>query len=277
MLVPHLEAYLASNPMIGLLILHYPITHLSTVLALRKLIGADLFKVAGLLDGLESGESSFGEQPQPHSLFSGDIAASRAPHFYQRSRTDSIHSRSTTQSLLPSHLRNRLSVISLSKADYLLPAAASPTEIKNFLISIREGLIERSSFYIPDPEPGPILTKYPVPPPIPDSPGGSDQAPHSHARKKSSRSKSNYAPSIRSTRTTASEKVRREEARERQLEKDWENFYIGEEDSEDEYDRMLMGRSCGASMISNAQKKTKPDETKKVSGGKKAFRWLGLA
>ncbi|RFU33583.1 hypothetical protein B7463_g2754, partial [Scytalidium lignicola] len=280
MLVPHLEAYLASNPMIGLLILHYPITHLSTVLALRKLIGADLFKVAGILDGLAS-EPSF--EDQPTTLLSTDPASRAAQIIFQRSRTDSIHNhytqssfstRSTSQpNSLPAHLRNRLSVISLSKADYLLPSTASPIEIKSLLSSISQALIERSSFYTPEPEPSPIFAKYPVPP-IPDSPTESDRVSYAHSRKKASRSRPNYASSIASTRTTGSEKARREEAREKQLEKDWENFYLGE-DSEDEYDRMVMGRS-GTTAMPEMRKRNKLDEMKKVRS-KKAFKWLGLA
>ncbi|KAH8820436.1 hypothetical protein F5884DRAFT_49259 [Xylogone sp. PMI_703] len=271
MLVPHLEAYLASNPMIGLLILHYPITHLSTVLALRKLIGADLFKVAGILDGLSS-EPSFDDQPA--TILSSDLSF-RTRSIFQRGRTDSIHSHYTSNSFstrstsqLPAHLRNRLSVISLSKADYLIPSTASPAEIKTLLSSIAQGLIERSSFYTPDPESSPAFCK--PAPPIPDSPIENDRA---HLRKKS-RSRSNYTPSIISTRTTASERIRREEARERQLEKDWENFYLGE-DSDDDYDRMVMGRSGGV-VLPDLRKKARLEEMTKV-GGKKAFKWLGLA
>jgi hypothetical protein len=74
-----------------------------------------------------------------------------------------------------------------------------------------------------------------------------------------------YAPSIASSvRTTASERGRRED-------RAWENFYIAEEDSEDDdFDKMILGRGYA---------KIVP-EVKKPGGKrptKKALKWLGLA
>ena len=83
-----------------------------------------------------------------------------------------------------------------------------------------------------------------------------------------------YAASIASTvRTTTTERFRREEAR---SEKEWENFYVGEVDSEDDdYDRMVLGRSL-ASIV--------PEVTVIMQDGKpakrstqKALKCLGLA
>lgn len=97
--------------------------------------------------------------------------------------------------------------------------------------------------------------------------------------------------SVRSVRTTASEKVRRED-------REWENFYIAEEDSDDdEYDKMILGRGF-ATIVPEARRKEfgKVTEAGKEGEGegadiipgmvmvngqkrgtKKALKWLGLA
>ncbi|CZR53925.1 uncharacterized protein PAC_03807 [Phialocephala subalpina] len=76
-----------------------------------------------------------------------------------------------------------------------------------------------------------------------------------------------YAASIASTKTTASEKERRKD-------REWENFYIGDEDSEDDaFDRMIMGRSGGQRIV------PEPMEVRTVvkRDKRKALKWLGLA
>lgn len=74
-----------------------------------------------------------------------------------------------------------------------------------------------------------------------------------------------YAASIASTKTTASERERK------RGDKEWENFYIAEDDSEDdEYDKMILGRGMQRIV----------PEVKKVgqkANTKKALKWLGLA
>lgn len=75
-----------------------------------------------------------------------------------------------------------------------------------------------------------------------------------------------YAASIASTKTTHSEKERRKD-------KEWENFYIGDEDSEDDaYDRMIMGRS-GRRIIPEPEIKVSLQKRDK----RKALKWLGLS
>lgn len=82
-----------------------------------------------------------------------------------------------------------------------------------------------------------------------------------------------YAASVSTVRTTASERVRREDAR---VEKEWEHFYIGEEDSEDDdYDRMVMGRAL-AKIVPEVRMVTSEGKVPKRST-KKALKWLGLA
>ena len=54
-------------------------------------------------------------------------------------------------------------------------------------------------------------------------------------------------------------------------EDDWNNFYIGDDDSEDdEYDKMILGRAMA--MIVPEVRAAEPKRDKK-----KALKWLGLA
>ena len=291
LLIPHLETYLATNPGVRLLILLYPSAYLPTVVALRKLLGQDVLKIAGVVDLLSS-------EPRPRTPVShspsneASPAKGQAPgHKRQASRTSN-----GSQASQKSFHQSKKSEISFSKANYLLPSTATDSEIVAFLSGIWKSLVEKSAFYTPEPEPEPIVVekivermvdRKPVPPPKslalnPHSPrqgreskisrltGGNPTEKRSH----------NYAPSIASTvrsfttvrtigtmRTTATERGRRE------VDKAWEDFYIGEVDSDDdEYDRMVMGRA-GARIV--------PEPIRNMQGkkrsSKKALKWLGLA
>src|SRR5579862_2100426 len=71
LLIPHLETYLSSNDSTSLLILHYPASHLSSVLALRDLLGPQLLKVAGIIDA-EAISPPKPLQERPNSIISVD-------------------------------------------------------------------------------------------------------------------------------------------------------------------------------------------------------------
>jgi hypothetical protein len=92
-------------------------------------------------------------------------------------------------------------------------------------------------------------------------------------------------------RTTASERGRRED-------REWENFYIAEEDSEDdEYDKMILGRGFAKIVPEGRRKEFVKDGSEgedgkgadgevepgvvivngQKRGTKKALKWLGLA
>jgi len=167
--------------------------------------------------------------------------------------------------------------------------------------------MEKSSFYIPELEPKPIIIKRPPIPQIPTSSslaGGRDRDrdrdsgyPSSSYRGLTSKisrltgqsnitlpnstanSRHNYAPSMASTghgyaasiaSTVKTAKTTKSEL-ERRAANDWENFYIGEEDSEDDaYDKMIMGRSMAKIVPDVRKRDVKRDK-------KKALRWLGLA
>lgn len=161
--------------------------------------------------------------------------------------------------------------------------------------------MEKSAFYTPEPEPKPILIERPPIPPTPFSPmppitcdpnrdSGYQASNYTGSRCKISRltgsgvitspvsrshsfastirgtsgSINKYEASIASAKTSASE-------RERRGDKEWDNFYIGEDDSDDdEYDKMILGRS---------HQRIVP-EVKRIGqkrNTKKALKWLGLA
>ncbi len=50
LIMPHLETYLAAHSEVRFLLLEYPPEHLSTILALQKLVGVDIMKVAQIVD-----------------------------------------------------------------------------------------------------------------------------------------------------------------------------------------------------------------------------------
>lgn len=81
-------------------------------------------------------------------------------------------------------------------------------------------------------------------------------------------SKYKYASSIASTKTTRTERGRKNaRGDERGAENEWDSFYIGDDDSEDdEFDKMILGRA----MEVKAAVAPKRDK-------KKALKWLGLA
>lgn len=310
-IIPHLEAYLVANTATRFLIIHYSATQLSIILALRDLLGSSLFKVAGILDGRSSDQPSFGTEhpqiPTRNALLSQATGSHLAIHKMLQEQCKS-------------------SSLSFSKANYLLPSTATDREIITFLSEIWKSLIETDSFYIPELEP-PVVSKVtilnsptatPHPPSIPSTnfkPTSPRTPPHtsisslskvsgkdhgspkrnqprantfraeknSHGRPARSQTQrtNSYVSSICSGKTTAS-------SRERQSEREWADFYIGEDDSEDDaYDRMVLGRAgvipgktvygeysgrrCAATGMNNSNVKKRPGYSKK------ALKWLGLA
>lgn len=317
LLVPQLEAYLASNTSTRLLILQYTSTDLPTILALRDLLGLDLFKVAGILDSTASDPSpapasarllvpSPTPTPLPPPIPANPL--SNAAVNSRLSRRDAASLQVLDQALrprpttiasiraLPKLNTTRTKPISagasFSKCNYLLPWAATDSEISTFLTTITEPLVEKSPFYTPEPAPEPLVIEkfIPAPPPIPISlptpttpsptttyppfrPSGHASkisrltgAKHSYTPSISS-TKKGYSPSIASTKTTATEKGRR-------VEREWENFYIAEEDSDDDaYDKMILGRDY-AKIVPEVRK---PAGQQMKRPTKKALKWLGLA
>lgn len=273
------------------MILLYPSIHLPTVVALRRLLGQDVLKIAGVIDTLSS-------DPRPRTPVAHPLPNSTSPkgnaHGHRRRASRKSNGSQASQK---SFHQSKKSEISFSKANYLLPSTATDMEIATFLSGIWKSLVEKSAFYTPEPEPEPIVVekvverlveRKPLPPPKPSSlnphsprPGRESKISRLTGSNTTENRGHSYAPSIASTvrsvttvrtigtiRTTATERGRREV-----VDKAWEDFYIGEVDSEDdEYDRMVMGRA-GARIV--------PEPVRNMQGkkrsSKKALKWLGLA
>ncbi|KAJ3560926.1 hypothetical protein NPX13_g9135 [Xylaria arbuscula] len=142
LIIPHLETYIAAHPSTRFLLLEYPAEHLSTVLSLQDLIGADILKVAGIVDP-EANEPKPYQAHRKHSSHS--IVSSPR----------SSASRRPSAALLPSELsevRKELytSQPSFSKVDFVLTSNAEESEIATFIATIWKLLIGISDFYIPE-------------------------------------------------------------------------------------------------------------------------------
>jgi hypothetical protein len=104
-------------------------------MALQRLIGEDIFKVAGILEGDDSEVGRFKRRDSAISTWS---RASDIPKSPNRTSTDSLKG---------------LGRDSFAKANFLLLSSAPDSEICNFITTIRNTLIEVSDFYIPEPVP----------------------------------------------------------------------------------------------------------------------------
>ncbi|KAK4132922.1 hypothetical protein BT67DRAFT_65100 [Trichocladium antarcticum] len=122
LIIPHLERYMAAHPDVRFLLIEYPAEHLTTILALQTLIGTEMMKVVGIING----DSSPPADRRPSEGF---------------------------RSLNPqgAHMAGaRLGSCSFSKGNFLLASQASGFETAAFVAAIRESLISISDFYIPE-------------------------------------------------------------------------------------------------------------------------------
>ncbi|KAI0016638.1 hypothetical protein F4780DRAFT_797650 [Xylariomycetidae sp. FL0641] len=166
LLVPHLEAYAAAHAgRTRFLLLEYPPEHLATVLALQRLVGVDLLKVAGIVDPDAREPKAYpGFVPRRRSSPSSSSSSSS-------SRASSVSSSgggggNGTATLLArqrSGLRRRRRRASRSpaadppgvppafaRANFLLTSTATEDEIATLIATIWRVLIEISPFYVPD-------------------------------------------------------------------------------------------------------------------------------
>lgn len=135
LIIPHLETYLALHSEVRYLLLDYPQDHLPTILALQKLVGADLMKVAQILDSKSKDPMHFTQL--------------RATSIANSSMT-SISSSSLSKPLPPSPRSS--SEGNVSNASFILTSTASDVEIATFVSTIWKILSDISDFYTP-PEP----------------------------------------------------------------------------------------------------------------------------
>ncbi|KAK3344112.1 hypothetical protein B0T25DRAFT_584936 [Lasiosphaeria hispida] len=133
LLMPHLEKYLCTHPDVRFLIIEYTAEHLSTILALQKLIGAEAVQVAGILGS-----------DDPALLKSSSSSSPAAgPEKYAYAELGSVGGLDA----LSNPMSPRSANVSFSKANYVLTSSASHSEIAAFVTSIRETLVAASHAY----------------------------------------------------------------------------------------------------------------------------------
>ncbi|KAI1639389.1 hypothetical protein F4809DRAFT_139978 [Biscogniauxia mediterranea] len=127
LIVPHLETYAATHPSARLLLLEYPPSHLATVLALQRLLGASLLKVVGILDASSSSSSSSSPHPHPHPQLQQPPLMSLSPSSFARGAANFF---------------------------FPLPSTAGPSEVAALIAAVWRVLIDISAFYLPPEESG---------------------------------------------------------------------------------------------------------------------------
>lgn len=129
LIVPHLETYLALHSEVRYLLLQYPPEHLGTVLALQKLLGVDLMRVAQIVD-------SNSKEHLPFTHLRGASIGSKSE--------GSPTKRSPPSPRSPSD-------VSVSKANYLLTSTASDKDIAKFVSTVWNIPTEVSDSESPEP------------------------------------------------------------------------------------------------------------------------------
>ncbi|KAI2473416.1 hypothetical protein F4781DRAFT_190707 [Annulohypoxylon bovei var. microspora] len=142
LIIPHLETYMAAHSATRFLLLEYPPEHLSTVLSLQRLVGADLLRVAGIL---------YSEDIEPKFNSGVKIPTRRNTHLRMnsKSRISPINTRTGATLHTPIEMK-QAEAPSFSKANWLLTSSASESEIATLISTIWQILIDISTFYIPD-------------------------------------------------------------------------------------------------------------------------------
>ncbi|KAG5983595.1 hypothetical protein E4U55_007765 [Claviceps digitariae] len=116
LIIPHLETYLTLHTDVRYLLLMYPPEHLATVLALQKLIGANVMKVVQIVDSTSKADSSF---------------------THIRGASASMKSRFESTPLRPPFSSQTTSSgVAVSEANYLLTSTASEKDIATFVSTV---------------------------------------------------------------------------------------------------------------------------------------------
>jgi hypothetical protein len=126
LIVPQLEKYQALHAANPYILLEYPPEHLATILALRKLVGVDVMKVAQVanIQGTEQMPFVHIRTGSAGGTDGEDSAASRT------------HKRSPSSA-----------EVAFDKVNFLLASSAGEADIETFVATVRNVLTEVSSFY----------------------------------------------------------------------------------------------------------------------------------
>lgn len=139
LIIPHLETFFVTNPEVRFLILDYPPDHLATVLALQRLVGVDLMKVAQVVD-------SNGKEPLPFTHIRGPSITREDAGVRTGGTSTPVRSRKTP-SPSPSRRPSRQESVSITQANFLLTTTATEVEVQKFVATIRKLLVDVSEHY----------------------------------------------------------------------------------------------------------------------------------
>lgn len=149
LVIPQLETYFAANYGTRFLLLEYPAEHLGTVLALQKLVGTDIFKVAGIIDSEATSPSPSGISSPMSSRHSSHSATP-----FSNADTNGLDSFNLPGSPFPderpkTHPAHQKKC-SFSEANYLLTSSATDSETSVFIATILKDLTEIDPYYAPE-------------------------------------------------------------------------------------------------------------------------------
>ncbi|RKF59728.1 putative gastric mucin-like protein [Erysiphe neolycopersici] len=310
LLIPQLESYFAYHSSTQVLVLQFLSSQLPIIYALRELLGNTLFKIAGISTASNTTPTQYPPSPvSPNPLLNDAVPSCDGNKTFMK--YDNYFSSNPASDYFvpvsPSTVSNLEVEESFSGANFILSNLASNEEITRFISDIRQTLIEKSSFYLPEPEPEPrtivqVVEKYITAPPVPVTRPSSqhrssiiegsvqDGVYKSNSRRHSTKAgrhsnngihtplsefiaKRNYAASIASSRRTCTSSISELEG--------WENFEIGDDESDfDEYDRMILGSKMTALILGKqlfSGGKQNEISQQGVASKRKALKWLGLA
>ncbi|KAI1340142.1 hypothetical protein F5Y15DRAFT_423538 [Xylariaceae sp. FL0016] len=144
LIIPHLETYMAAHSDTRFLLLEYPPEHLKTVLAMQRLVGVDLLKVAGIVDAEVN-------EPKPYKGFVKPVSRTSTHSAASSISGSSAISKATLLATGSSKSGARNSEApSFARANFLLTSTATESEIATFISTIWKILIDISSFYVPE-------------------------------------------------------------------------------------------------------------------------------
>ncbi|KAJ6441755.1 gastric mucin-like protein [Purpureocillium lavendulum] len=144
LIVPHLETYLALHSEVRYLLLQYPAEHFKTVLALQKLVGVELMKVAQIVD-------SNSKEHLPFTHIRGASIGTKTESSAAKRSSPSPRSSFDTP---------------VSKANYLLTSTASDKDIAIFVSTVWNISAETSDSDTPEPPPEKMSKRKAKPAPL---------------------------------------------------------------------------------------------------------------
>ena len=138
LVMPYLEAFLASRPEIRFLVLEFTPDHLSTVLAIRRIVGTSTLKMAAIIGS-----------DNPSSLAPSSNPSTSDPERYALTEICSVGDLDAFSNLVSP----KASYIPAHRVNYVLRSSATHSDTAAFIAAIRSTLCATSSFYTADPTP----------------------------------------------------------------------------------------------------------------------------